>query len=112
VAAEIVGLFVSSPDENLAAGGRLQRDETVIKMARVGGLNYRETAALSSSRRSGGADPQERPLAADRKLPLAADRKLARTGAAGRSGSEQLTSDAPYAPENRRPLALSQWLNR
>ena len=41
VAVEIVGLFVSSPDENLAAGGRLQRDETVIKMARVGGLNYR-----------------------------------------------------------------------
>ena len=43
---EIVGLFVSSLDENLAAGGRLQRDEAVIKMARVAGLNNREIAAL------------------------------------------------------------------
>ena len=43
---EIVGLFVSSPDENLAAGGRLQRDEAVIKIARAAGLNNREIAAL------------------------------------------------------------------
>jgi hypothetical protein len=38
--------FVSSLDENLAAGGRIQRDEAIIKMARVGGLNNREIAAL------------------------------------------------------------------
>ena len=46
VSVEIVGLFVSSHDENLAAGGRLQRDEAVIKMARAAGLNNREIAAL------------------------------------------------------------------
>ena len=90
LAVEIVGLFVSSLDE-LAAGGRLQRGEAVSKMARVQGLNTRRSRRFSSSRRTAWRRSSRKATSGRQ--------ETGQTGAAGRSGSEQLTSDAPYTPE-------------
>jgi hypothetical protein len=81
---------------------RRQRDEAVVKMARVEGLNNREIAARFELTGS-----------AILKKGAASGRQEAGPGLVQRAeaAASSLTSDAPYAPGNR-GLRKAKWLNR